>query len=200
MISYIKGILTQVSDGMAVIEAGGIGYGVFVSPSTISALGNLGDEVKIYTYMNVKEDGISLFGFYTKEEQSLFNLLISISGIGPKIALGVLDRLPPKALVSAIVTGDVKAFEKAPGIGKKTAQRIILELKDKFKNADFLDWPEASEIMPATDMTGAKAEATEALQALGYSLSEAVRAVMPVYEEGMAAEKIIKLALKRMVK
>ena len=149
--------------------------------------------------MNVKEDGISLYGFSTAEELELFHRLISVTGVGPKGALGFLSQLKPQEIILAILSDDVKTLSKAPGVGRKTAQRVILELKDKFQTADAIAMEiEAEELMP-TGSNGAKFEAMDALAALGYSRSEAAKAVNGVAAEGMTTEDILKAALKKMV-
>ena len=155
--------------------------------------------VKIHTHMNVKEDGISLYGFSTAEELELFHRLISVTGVGPKGALGFLSQLKPQEIILAILSDDVKTLSKAPGVGRKTAQRVILELKDKFQTADAIAMEmEAEDLMP-TGSNGAKFEAMDALAALGYSRSEAAKAVNGVAAEGMTTEDILKAALKKMV-
>ena len=149
--------------------------------------------------MNVKEDGISLYGFSTAEELELFHRLISVTGVGPKGALGFLSQLKPQEIILAILSDDVKTLSKAPGVGRKTAQRVILELKDKFQTADAIAMEmEAEDLMP-TGSNGAKFEAMDALAALGYSRSEAAKAVNGVAAEGMTTEDILKAALKKMV-
>lgn len=136
MISYIKGTLVHRGNGVVVVEASGLGYEIFVSAATLSVLPEVGETVKIHTHMNVKEDGISLYGFSTAEELELFHRLISVTGVGPKGALGFLSQLKPQEIILAILSDDVKTLSKAPGVGRKTAQRVILELKDKFQTAD----------------------------------------------------------------
>ena len=197
MISYIKGTLVHRGNGVVVVEASGLGYEIFVSAATLSVLPEVGETVKIH--MNVKEDGISLYGFSTAEELELFHRLISVTGVGPKGALGFLSQLKPQEIILAILSDDVKTLSKAPGVGRKTAQRVILELKDKFQTADAIAMEmEADDLMP-TGSNGAKFEAMDALAALGYSRSEAAKAVNGVAAEGMTTEDILKAALKKMV-
>ena len=186
MISYLKGTLAWRGEDRVIVETGGVGYQVFVSPVTLSAL----------PHMSVKEDGISLFGFRSMEELTLFHQLIGVSGVGPKGALALLGVLPASQIRIAIVTEDAAALAKAPGLGKKTAQKIIIDLKDKMKNETLL--PEGWEETPQ-EMTGAgpKTEALEALLALGYSRSEAVRALANLPQED--TESLLKAALKRML-
>ena len=200
MISYIKGSLEYIGDGNLIVETGGVGYGIFISPMTASTLPPLHSQIKIYTYMNVKEDGISLFGFNQMEDLELFNKLLTVSGIGPKGALGLLGFMPASQIIMAIVTDDVATLSKAPGVGKKTAQRLVLDLKDKFKNEDFVK-SIAQEIGGEADFSvaGDKAEAMEALLALGYNRSEAVKAVASVYKDGMDTQAVLKSALKKMI-
>ncbi len=201
MISYIKGILDYVSENYIIVEAGGIGYRIFVSSSVLSRLPQTGKEVKVYTFMSVKEDGISLFGFNSNEELDIFNKLLTVGGVGPKGALAIVSALKPKDIITAIVTGDVNAVSKAPGVGKKTAQRIILELKDKFKTEDiFADKEDYTEdIITSSVSNDPKYETIEALMSLGYMRAEAVKAVSAVYEKGMEAEELLKKALKKMI-
>ncbi len=175
MLSHIKGILTEKTPSLAVIEAGGVGFEVNVSPSTLAALPETGREATLYTYMSVREDAMELFGFVSREEKRMFMKLISVSGIGPKTALGVLGVISPADLSVAIVTGDASRLAKAPGIGKKTAQRLILELKEKVSENDLISAPGAPRFVPASH--SAQSEAIEALMALGYTSSEASGAV-----------------------
>ena len=196
MISYLKGTLAWRGEDRVIVETGGVGYQVFVSPVTLSALPQTESEVQLFTHMSVKEDGISLFGFRSMEELTLFHQLIGVSGVGPKGALALLGVLPASQIRIAIVTEDAAALAKAPGLGKKTAQKIIIDLKDKMKNETLL--PEGWEETPQ-EMTGAgpKTEALEALLALGYSCSEAVRALANLPQED--TESLLKAALKRML-
>lgn len=196
MISYLKGTLAWRGEDRVIVETGGVGYQVFVSPMTLSALPQTESEVQLFTHMSVKEDGISLFGFRSMEELTLFHQLIGVSGVGPKGALALLGALPASQIRIAIVTEDAAALAKAPGLGKKTAQKIIIDLKDKMKNETLL--PEGWEETPQ-EMTGAgpKTEALEALLALGYSRSEAVRALANLPQED--TESLLKAALKRML-
>jgi len=134
MFAYIKGTLEYKCSDYLIVEANGIGYKIFTSISTIETAGRVGEQVKIYTYLHVREDIINLYGFLTQEELGMFELLISVSGIGPKAAISVLSSISPSKFGLAVITDDIKTLTKAPGIGNKTAQRIILELKDKIKN------------------------------------------------------------------
>ncbi len=197
MISYIKGTLAQRGESYIVLETGGIGYQIFVSAGFLSKMPEAGKEMKIFTYMSVKEDGISLFGFSSKEEQEMFLKLLTVGGVGPKGALGFLSQLTPQEIVMAILSADAKTLSKAPGVGKKTAQRVILELKDKCTTEDAMAIP--MEMVDGGAVGGAKFEAIEAMTALGYSRSEAAKAVGMVAAEGMTTENILKAALKKMI-
>ena len=201
MISFIKGRLEEISLQSIVLEAGGIGYRVQVSPQTIARLPRLTDEIKIYTYMHVKEDGIALYGFLSGEEIDMFNLLILVSGIGPKVALGVLGVMEPQQVMLAITAEDFALLSKVPGVGKKTAQRIVLELKDRIQGRDGLDISGADLSSRGVSMgTNEKQDAIDALLALGYSRSESVKVIMETALPGMSAEQIIKSALRKLAK
>lgn len=204
MISYIRGILTEASGDGIVVEAGGIGYEIRVPLSVLERLPRLGEEVKIHTFLQVREDGVGLFGFLDRGELAMFKQLLGVGGIGPKGALGVLTALKPDDLRLAVISGDAKAIARAPGVGIKTAQRIILDLKDKVSMDD---------ILPAVDGSGpdsggrgdavlgaAAREAMEALTALGYSAMEASRAVGRVEITGdMTAEDVLKQSLRFLI-
>lgn len=197
MIAYIKGSLEQRAEGYIIVEAASLGYQIFVSETTMRTLPNIGDTVKLHTFMHVKEDGISLYGFATPDELHLFQRLLSVSGVGPKAALGFLTQLTPQELIVAILSEDIKALCKAPGIGKKTAQRVVLELKDKVKTEDALSI-DCSVAQQSTE-SNAAIEAIDALTALGYSRSEAAKAISGIATEDMTTEDILKAALKKMV-
>lgn len=192
MISYIKGIITYKTNTFVVVECNGIGYKIFVSSATLSSL-NENETIMIYTFMNVKEDDISLFGFLTQQEQTIFHQLLSVSGIGPKGALAFLSEMTPEEIIIAILSEDIKTLSKAPGIGKKTAQRLILELKDKVKTEEIAQQTSQKD-------TSEKWEAVEALTSLGYSRSEAVQAVNACYKEGLSVEETLKLSFKKLTK
>jgi len=201
MIAYIKGPLAYVSDNAAVIDANGVGYQVHVSTSTLSRLPSRGSEVQLFTYMQVSESGQSLHGFLTQEELRLFTLLISVSGIGPKVASGILSTLSPSQIIIAIVADDAAALSKAPGVGKKTAQRVLLELRDKIKTAD--PWEGGGAEEAASFSVGPRSEkqdAMDALLALGYGRAEAMQAALEVAEEGMTADQIIRHSLKKLAR
>ncbi len=202
MYSYIKGILTETEQNRITVEAGGVGYDIFVAGSLLSELPAQGSEVKIYTHFNVKEDDQTLYGFLYKEDREMFRSLITVNGIGPKGALSILSVLSPDDLRMAIATGDVKSLSQAPGIGKKTAERVILDLRDKvakggFSGESFLEKGAAKNL--AGRNAGPVSEAIDALTVLGYSRMEAGRAVgMVNLTEDMTTEDVLKEALKTM--
>ena len=205
MIQFVRGILDTVSENQIVVENQGIGFGILVPLSVVSALPQTGNEVKIYTYMHVREDAMQLFGFLTKDELAMFQLLITVSGIGPKGALGILSVMDADALRFAILADDAKSISKAPGIGVKTAGRLILELRDKedFEEAieGALDRGEmnAAGRSSAGENGAAANEAIQALVALGYSSAEAVKAVKKVAAApDQTVEDILKAALKNL--
>ena len=206
MINYVKGELTELEDGFIVVEAAGVGYGISVPASVISELPPKGTEVKIYTYYSVKEDGQSLYGFLYREDREMFKSLISVNGIGPKGAIAILSVLRPDDLRMAIITGDVKSISQAQGVGKRTAERVILELKDKVGSPaeDFVNGVGAAVVSgkgnaAAAWSAGPVSEAIDALTMLGYSRIEAGRAVGAVaVTEDMTTETVLKLALKQM--
>lgn len=200
MISYVRGILAEKTPSMVVVEAGQVGYGIHVPASVLECLPSLGEEVRIYTHMQVKEDAVNLYGFLNRQDLEMFRQLIGVNGIGPKGALGILSALRPEELRLAIVSGDAKAIAKAPGVGAKTAQRLILDLKDKIDMEDLL--PVMAENRPFTEQEmggNAAREAVEALMALGYSASEASGAVkrVPITDE-MDAEDVLKASLRHL--
>jgi len=199
MIAYIKGTVEQVTEQSAVLETQGIGYIVNASSATLSRLPPKGKEAQLFTYMQVKEDDISLFGFLSQEEIRLFRLLISISGIGPKVAMAILAMMPPDQIMTAIVSQDAMAFSKVPGVGKKTAQRITLELQDKIKAQDWSWTPSQAEMTQINVSSSEKQDAMDALMALGYGRSESMRAVLAAATEDMSAEQIIKLSLRNLM-
>ncbi|MCQ2385543.1 MAG: Holliday junction branch migration protein RuvA [Clostridia bacterium] len=201
MFYYLDGILALCEAGFAVIDCGGVGYGVTVSLTTSEAVGNrIGSKTRLYTYLQVKEDGVELFGFATKEELSAFKLLVSVSGVGPKAAVSLLSTLPADKLTYAICTEDVKALSKAPGVGGKTAARIVLELKDKVSKSQLSgDYSSLSSSSPApvsSALSGKLGEAADALSVLGYSRGEVAEALRGMDISGLSLEEIITRALK----
>lgn len=191
MIAFVKGVLESVEEGDIIVENQGIGYRILVPGSVLQSLPAVGTEVKIYTYMHVREDAMQLFGFLTKDSVSMFKLLITVSGIGPKGALSVLTALDTDSLRLAIMAGDAKTIAKSPGIGKKTAEKVILELRDKIKTEDVLSGMQKNSLEDSVF-----AEATEALMALGYSASQAREAVAVVHKPDMSVEELLKQSLK----
>lgn len=201
MYSYIKGTLAEIAEGYIVIDNHGIGYQIQTSANSIDGLPPLGAEVKIYTYLHVKEDGMALFGFPAKETLQIFQLLLRVNGIGPKGALGILAALSVEELRFAVLAGDVKAISKAPGIGAKSAQRIILELKDKLNIEDLYTGMQTGPNSAPEKGSSARNEAVQALVALGYSSSEALSAITKAEVSQKAdVEDILKAALKAMAK
>lgn len=205
MIAYVRGYLEDVSEGNAVVDVNGIGYNVKISGSTMNELPNLHDEVKLYTYTYVREDQFSLFGFMDKDELEMFKLLITVNGIGPKGALGILSIMNATDLRFAILAADTKMIAKAPGIGKKTAERVIIDLRDKISMEDTmeiaLDRGSASKGTGAeSSVSAARNEAVEALTSLGYGASEALKAVKKVDDaDENDVEAILKSALKYLI-
>lgn len=200
MIAFVKGEIENISEDNTVIDVGGIGYNVRISPQTAGRLPGIGQEVKLYTYTCVREDAFWLYGFLSRDELELFKLLITVNGIGPKGGLAILSVMSADDLRFSIISGDAKAIAKAPGIGIKTAGRVILDLKDKISMEDTAFHREMDDY---ADMSGgwadAAGEAVEALTALGYSSADALRAVKKSdITEEMDVETILKLALKNM--
>ena len=200
MYAYIKGILADVNTDSIVIENQGIGYQLYVSLQALEELPAIGMEVKVYTYLHVREDAMVLFGFPDREDLKMFQMLLTVSGVGPKGALGILSALSGDDLRFAILSGDSKAIAKAPGIGAKTAQRVILELKDKVSLEDAFETKTAHIAGGNVTVNGTvKNEAIQALVALGYSSSEAMKAVSQVeISQEHKVEDVLKLALKHM--
>lgn len=203
MFSYIKGTLEEYWEDTVVIESGGIGWNIHVPLSVLDRLPHVGEQMKVYTSFQVKEDSMTLYGFLSRQDLKMFNQLLGVNGIGPKAALGILSSLTPDDLRMAIIAEDAKAIAKAPGIGPKTAKRVILDLKDKISMDDVLPLQfaggqaEANVAAAASGVDGAEKEAIEALVALGYSPTEATKAVRQVeIKEGMNAEAVLKASLK----
>ena len=197
MITYIIGEFTEIEDTTIIVEAYGVGYEIMVPGSVVSLLPPVGSRIKIYTYQNVKEDALDLYGFLTKDDLNIFKLIITVNGIGPKGALSILSSISPDDLRIAVVSDDVKRIQSAPGIGAKTAQKLIIELKDKLKLEDVL-YKNDTEVTNNTSGS-VRDEAVEALCSLGYSPSEALRAVNNIdINDGMSSEDILKLALKKL--
>lgn len=199
MISFLRGEIVSKSENGVVIDVSGIGFFVNMPSADIANVGNVGDNVTVNTYFQIRDEEPQMFGFLTNEEMNSFNKLISISGIGPKAALAILGTLSSNELALAIISEDVKAITKAPGVGTKMAQRIILELKGKIDTKDAIgEAYDTNKSSAATAGVRADTGAVNALIALGASPSEAQKAVMQVRGENMTTEDIIKEALRRM--
>lgn len=195
MFAYLKGILAIKRNDTVVIDVNGVGYKLNVPYSTYQLLPEVGEEVKLNTYMAIRENDISLFGFFSNEELRIFELLISVSGVGPKSAIGVLSDISPADFSLAVITDDVNRLTKVSGIGKKTAQRIIVELKDKMKNEDVVVSCDEAPVIRSVVNSDIE-EAIAALQVLGYLNKDAVNMVNAVANDGMSVEEIVKQALK----
>lgn len=200
MIAFVKGIVDDISEENVVLDVGGVGYNVKISTGTAAKLPGIGEEAKLYTYTCVREDMFSLFGFLSRDELEIFKKLITVNGIGPKGGLAILSVMSADNLRFAIMAGDAASIAKAPGIGKKTAERVILDLKDKISLEDTLVHKEMQSVSHMESMDAhVKNDAVEALVALGYSASDALHAVKNVPGgENMDVETILKLALKNM--
>ncbi len=202
MIAYVQGIVAEVTETKVVLDVNHIGFQIFISGRDAQEMPGRGEEVRIYTYLNVKEDAMQLFGFLSQDDLEMYRLLIAVNGVGPKAALGILSVLTADDLRFAVLSDDAKTIAKAPGIGAKTAKKLILELKDKLSLEDAfekkLQHTEATHV-PGSETSAAKAEAVQALTALGYSNSDALKAVSKAeLTEDMDTETILKLALKQM--
>ena len=203
MIGYIRGILEEADEQSVMIDNHGIGYRIFVPSSAFSGALPIGKEVKIYTYLSVKEDAMQLYGFLTRDDLRMFRMLLGVNGIGPKAGLGILSALTADELRFAVLADDAASIAKAPGIGKKTAQKLILELKDKLNLEDAFEQKLANQAagdISAADTGSQVQEAVQALTALGYPGTDALRAVKKVEgAESMSVEEILKAALKKMI-
>ncbi|MEA5013526.1 MAG: Holliday junction branch migration protein RuvA [Candidatus Limiplasma sp.] len=204
MIAMISGTIAEKSEGEVVLQTqGGVGYRLLCSMNTLSGLPGLGAQCKLHTHLSVREDAMELYGFEKREERDMFRRLISVSGIGPRTALFVLGSMPLSDLRLAILTGDLNALSRAPGIGKKTAQRIALELKDRVTQDALASGVQIDDIAfadaeaPAQDTLG---EAMQALKALGYTPQEAAAALKGIKGQGETADELIRLALRHMAK
>lgn len=204
MLAYIKGELANKSRGYVVIDVGGLGYKVFMSELSMENIGNIGDVVKVYTYYRVMEDDISIFGFNTNEELRLFELLISVSGVGAKTAITMLGTIKPEEFAIAIISNDINTLKKLPGIGVKTAQRIVLELKDKLKKEKQIE--ELSTAIEKSTLVKNKIEKDkkieevfDALQVLGYN-SKDIEKAMERIDNSLSLEEIIRAGIKELSK
>ncbi len=201
MISFIRGTVVEETESSVILEAGHIGYEIYMTGNSMEKLRRANGEVKIHTYFHVKEDVMQLFGFLDRDDLEMFRLLLGVNGIGPKAALGILSGLTPDELRFAVLSDDVKTISRAPGVGKKTAQKMILELKDKLKLEDAFEKKlihvSAEAEIPDSSVRDGRKEAVEALTALGYSQTDALRAVSKVTGvEPDDVEGILKAALK----
>ena len=198
MIAYIRGIFEEITEDGIVVEAGGVGYGIAVSPALASGLSQ-GEEVKIYTYFQVGEDTQKLYGFCSREDRRVFTQLLKVPGIGPKLAMGIMSAIDTDELKLAVITGDVKRLSRAPGLGKKTAEKLILELKDSFDAAEVITGGKNESTGTALVMEDAFSEAAQALIALGYSSSEAMKAVRKVESrDGITTEDVLQEAFRHL--
>ena len=204
MLAYVKGELAQKQIGYVVIDVGGLGYKIFMSEPSIDEIGNIGDTVKVHTYYRVSEDDISLFGFNTQEELRMFELLISVSGIGAKTAIAMLACIEPSQFAIAVISNDIDTLKKIPGVGPKSAQRIVLELKDKMKkeqqiaeltNASLEQKSKVKKIIVADSKVQ---EATDALQVLGKKKKDVEKALEQIDTAELTVEDIIKRALREL--
>lgn len=199
MISYIKGELVEVTENSIVLDHGGMGFSIMMPGSILDKLPPVGSELRVHTYLYVKEDVLDLYGFLTKDDLKVFRLLITVNGIGPKGALAILSSMTPDDLRFAVLAGDSKTISKAPGIGSKTAQKLIIELKDKLKIEDVLESSAGGDVPQSSMSDTAAAEAVMALTTLGYSAADATRAVRMVENaESMDSEAVLKAALKKL--
>ncbi len=200
MIGYIKGSLEAKTGEYVILETGGIGYKVFMSSPSMERLGEMGKMVKVFTYMRVREDDVSLYGFCTNEELRMFELLLSVSGIGAKSAISILSAITPSSFALAVISNDLAKLKKLPGVGAKSAQRIILELQDKLKTEEAIS--KGEEMMTASLVQGNDevAEAMSALQVLGYTRRECEQAFEKMDTSRLGVEEMIKAALKNLAR
>lgn len=201
MYSYIKGELAEINSDNIVLDVNGIGYLIYISATSFEYLPAIGEELKVYTYLYIREDAMILYGFLTKDDLEVFKMLITVSGIGPKAGLAILSVMNADDLRFAILSGDSKAISKAPGVGAKTAARVILDLKDKFTLEDALSkkTENISKSVESSVVSSIKNDAVMALNALGYSSTESLKAVSKVsIDDSMDVEEVLRLALKNM--
>ena len=199
MFYYLKGRAAHLAPNLAVIDCGGVGYACRTTSYTLSGL-QMGQEVTLYTHLNVREDAMELYGFGTEKERNCFQLLIGVSGVGPKAALSILSATTPEGLATAIITGDEKALTVAQGIGKKIAQRILLELKDKLAKEQGSFDAGSGVSVPLPVQNSKSGEAAAALAVLGYGSQEIAAALKGIDMDALPLEEIIRQSLKKMVK
>lgn len=201
MFAYIKGSLEVKTTGYVVIEANGIGYKIFMSETAIERLGEIGSIAKVHTYVRVREDDVSIFGFNTNEELRMFELLLSVSGIGAKSAISILSNISPSSFALAVISNDVATLKQLPGIGVKSAQRVILELKDKLKTEETINEnAPLQEIENAIKSDEKVSEAVSALQVLGYSRKEIELALEKIDTQALSIEDIIRKGLNNLAR
>ncbi len=202
MISYIRGELAAVEKDKIVVDVNGVGWGIYMPEQTMGRLPSIGEEVKIHTYLNVREDAMQLYGFCTRDDLEIFKLVIGVSGIGPKGGLNILSSLSADDLRCAVLSGDAKAISAAPGIGKKTAEKLIIELKDKLNLEEVLENKANGDDFQESNTSGGtseiQSEAIQALVALGYGSTESLRAVKKVSAKCETVEDVLKAALKNL--
>ena len=193
MIYSVRGILTAVEPSLAVVECAGVGYALRISAMTLSRLPGIGAEVKLFTYLHISENAVELFGFFDQNERSCFKMLLTVTRVGPKAALSVLSQVTPERFALCVASGDAKTIAKAPGIGLKTAQRILLELKDKMSKDQAASG--LADFAPAPGDSSNAGEAISALVVLGYSQSEAASVIMKL-DAALSVEEMIKAGLR----
>ena len=201
MITYIRGELVAIEEDKVIVDVGGVGYGIYMPATAMNYLPSIGEELRLHTYMNVREDAMQLFGFLTRDDLKVFKLVIGVSGIGPKGGLSILSHLSPDDLRFAVMANDAKTISAAQGIGKKTAEKLIIELKDKLNIEDVLNKVTDTEVVDVSNNANEiQAEAVQALVALGYGSTEAMKAVKKVqFDEETTVETVLKQALKYMM-
>ena len=197
MLYNINGVLTVTDVNYIVVECGGVGFKCFTTLNTVKNIGRVGDKVNVFTYLSVREDALDLYGFSTVEELESFKLLITVSGIGPKAAVSILSELSPDRLAVCIASGDAKAIMRAQGVGKKTAERVVLELKDKMGSISVIGNSQAVANAASASENSVSAEAVEALVALGFSQTDASVAVGAM-DNSLSVDEMIRLGLKQL--
>lgn len=202
MLSYVRGELIAIEEDKVIVDVNGVGFGIFMPAQSMNYLPMIGEEVRLHTYMNVREDAIQLYGFLTRDDLKVFKLVIGVSGIGPKGGLSILSQMSPDDLRFAVMANDAKSIAKAPGIGKKTAEKLIIELKDKLDIEDVLnkDIDDSNVVVSTNTSSEVQAETIQALVALGYGSTEATKAVKKVViDDETTVEELLKLALKNIM-
>ena len=195
MLAYIKGVLESKGTNFIVIDVGGLGYKVFMTENAINELSNIGEKIKVHTYYRVREDDISIYGFLTKEELRMFELLLGVSGVGAKVALAILSNIEASEFALAVISNDVTKLTKIPGIGAKSAQRIVLELKDKLKKEENIGKEPSTKMKEAIQDDNKVIEAVTALQVLGYTKKDIDEAFSKIDKANLTIEDLIKKGL-----